>query len=240
MKELKNLDFFTIQERIIEITQVTENYDILTEYYDGNLSAYSFENFIIANNLASFLAILKDAVKSNKNLIISERSYASTRVFVDCLLKMGKISKAQHALLNLQIMYSIREVQKFCLISNIKLKEAVIYLKTDFETQKLRIKNRSRQSEKNIDFDYLQTLNETYLSYCIKLGWLVVDATPSVQNVLTDTLKIIKKLESEKSSENTKEKILAGNSMEKEFFNMSELFDPKKIENKLENYFNEI
>ena len=129
--------------------------DNLDNYYNGNISAFEFQLYVITKLAERNRNYLNTDVLMERNL------EDAVEVFTDVLTDNKKITPQQQL-----IIYSL-----FQNTIDKRLKsDYFIYLRTDPQVCFERIKQRNRECEKDITIEYLTQLHEHYESYVDELA----------------------------------------------------------------------
>ena len=128
--------------------------DNLDNYYNGNISAFEFQLYVITK--------LCERNNQFKNDVLMERNLEdAVEIFTNVLTENKKITPAQQLIIYILFQNTIDKRLK----SNF-----FIYLRTDPQVCFERIKQRGRPSEKDITLEYLTQLHEHYERYTDELA----------------------------------------------------------------------
>lgn len=134
----------------------------------------------------------KMAVTKEKHLAVERYPLSSRFVFADCLHHSGRMTPPENAL----IVKMNKKNEKF--VSQKFNKVAYLYLQAPAETCLERIKKRGRESETNIDFEYLKYIGAMYDRVFTSPTWrtsysTVIDASKTIVHTYAEVRKIIMK-----------------------------------------------
>ena len=132
--------------------------NFLKEYYtDQQKYGALFQIFVLFTRYQNYKQKIQNIVTSSKpTIIIFDRSLQSTLMFTNLLYKTNKINNIEFTILKLLH----NEYENY--IPKIDLS---IFLDVLPKQAKIQIKQRNRQSEKNIPIDYLQDLYKEHIDY---------------------------------------------------------------------------
>ena len=133
-----------------------EGINVLDRFYND------IEKFAFSFQWLAFMTRIKSIMNSNADIIVVERSvFTDKNVFVNSLYKSGKITNIEWKIYNEWFNW---------ILNTFKLqKHLFIYLQADPKISMNRIKNRGREEEKNISFEYLETLSKNHDEWLINL-----------------------------------------------------------------------
>jgi len=118
-------------------------------YADMNRWSFNLQIYFLSHRFKTHVEILK-----SRRSVIQDRSiYEDVEIFALNLYKMGKMSKRDHD--NYRQLF--KEMTSF-----LKAPDLLLYLKSDLPKLQKQISLRGRDFEKNIDPEYLKSLNESY------------------------------------------------------------------------------
>jgi deoxyadenosine/deoxycytidine kinase len=127
----------------------------LDNYYNGNISAFEFQLYVITK-------LCERNRTYNKNDVLMERNIEdAVEIFTNVLTENKKITPAQQLIIYILFQNTIDKRLK----SNF-----FIYLRTDPQVCFERINQRGRGCEKNITIEYLTQLHEHYERYTDELA----------------------------------------------------------------------
>ena len=151
----------------------------LQDFYDGKISAYDFQSYIIC----SLHDREKNIIDDKNKIIIYERSILSSILFSNVLYKYKQIN-------DLELKRIIN------LINTLYKKGHHIFLNTPAEGCLKRIEYRARPQEENINLDYLLDLEIEHKREFA--GAYIIDGTKSKDEVYNQFIDILNKLKARK------------------------------------------
>lgn len=127
---------------------------LLKKFYEDPIRwGYSFESY----SMYSKVEALIKASKTEKPIIMVERSLLSNKVFFDISSSLGKLDEMEYQMLLTNYDFYINHLYP-------KL-SGIIYLRTPLEECVRRIKKRSRSGEEEIDRGYLKILDDKFSDF---------------------------------------------------------------------------
>ena len=148
-------------------------HSLLKCFYENPIRwGYSFESY----SMYSKVEALIKAAKTDKPIIMVERSLLSNKVFFDISSGLGKLDAMEYQMLLTN--YDFYTSHLYPKLSGI------IYLRTPLEECVKRIKKRSRSGEEEIDRGYLKLLDEKFSDFCdnSKIPKLDISETYDINN----------------------------------------------------------
>ncbi|MCQ2818431.1 MAG: deoxynucleoside kinase, partial [archaeon] len=127
---------------------------------------------------------LINAAKTEKPIIMVERSLLSNKVFFDVSASLGKLDKMEHQML--LVNYDFYTTHLYPALAGI------IYLRTPLEECIKRVKRRSRSGEEEIDRAYLSVLDQSFNQFIDSLKIPKLDITESYD--ISDAGNVIAKI----------------------------------------------
>uniref|UniRef100_A0A6C0LLR0 Deoxynucleoside kinase domain-containing protein n=1 Tax=viral metagenome TaxID=1070528 RepID=A0A6C0LLR0_9ZZZZ len=162
-----------LQEPVSEWEKIRDsNNTSILELFYGNQEEYAFQFQMMA--YISRLAILKRALKSNYDIIITERSLATDKnVFCQMLYDSGKIKDVEFQIYN----------KWFDEFQSEFPYENIVYIQTDPEVAHERVAKRAREGESTIPLEYLadcHRYHENWIDSFSKSNVLVLDGNQDI------------------------------------------------------------
>ena len=158
--------------------------DLLKSFYsDPKRWAFTFE----LESMVSKVRKIKDAISTNYDIILLERSIHSDKAFQIASFYYDRLNNME-----MQILDEIRSD----LIKDYPNLNGIIYLDTDVTECLVRIKSRNRTEELDIDKAYLEKLEDLFLTTKYNCPMVMIDGgyTPSdAQKTINMILKFINK-----------------------------------------------
>lgn len=137
--------------------------NLLNDFYTSpERWGFTFELY----SMFSKIKLLRDAMLSDAEIIIMERSILSDHVFQNVSYNLEKIDLKELAILE--------EIRSFFYQDLPKI-DGIIYLNTKPVECLQRIKKRKRNEEQNIDINYLLQLEKEFLYVCYNKRHCVID-----------------------------------------------------------------
>lgn len=144
----KNIEFV---EEPVKQWQDLGGMNLLDSFYkDPNRWGFSFEFFSMLTKIKALL----NAAKSDKPIIIIERSILSNKVFMDISKELGKLDKMEYRMLMNTYDFYLQHVYPQL--------SGIIYLDTPVDECIRRITKRNRGEECSIEKSYLEMLKQKF------------------------------------------------------------------------------
>lgn len=112
------------------------------------------------------IKMLREAMLSDAEIIIMERSILSDYVFQNVSYNLGKIDLKELAILEEMRVFFFQDIPKI---------DGIIYLNTKPVECLQRIKKRKRSEEQNIDINYLLQLEKEFMYVCHNKKYCIID-----------------------------------------------------------------
>lgn len=137
--------------------------NLLGDFYSSpERWGFTFELY----SMFSKIKMLREAMLSDAEIIIMERSILSDYVFQNVSYNLGKIDLKELAILEEMRVFFFQDIPKI---------DGIIYLNTKPVECLQRIKKRKRSEEQNIDINYLLQLEKDFLYVCHNKKYCVID-----------------------------------------------------------------
>ncbi len=158
--------------------------NILQHFYEDSIRwGYTFQNCALLTRIIAVKDAIEKAKKSNKKVIITERSVLTDiNVFAKMNKNIGNLSELEWNLY-------LKWVDAF---SNDKSIKAIIHVTTCVETCIKRIKSRARKGEDIIPEDYLHSLSVEHYNWCKNTKLPVLNISTETDINVTDNIEKIK------------------------------------------------
>lgn len=127
-------------------------------YEDPKRWGYSFESYAMYSKVEALI----NSVKTEKPIIMVERSLLSNKIFFEISSELGKLDSMEYQMLLTHYDFYMKNIYP-------KL-DGIIYLRTPVEECMNRIKKRSRNGEEEVDRNYLSMLEEKFDKLINKCG----------------------------------------------------------------------